>query len=174
MKEIPVRMITLEPMTLICFNGYGTEPENDALNQLKHWAAENDHHGRIFGYNNPDPAEGNPNYGYDACMVVPEDTIPVESARIRHLESGEYAVLKCPVKEPWVDIPAAWQSLVQWADANDYSLGSHQWFEEHIPKKNDDSGILFTLDLYMRISNHSKKLNTGKGRLPTAPTLKPH
>jgi DNA gyrase inhibitor GyrI len=151
MKEIPVRMITLEPMTLICFNGYGTEPENLALNQLKQWAAENDQSGRIFGYNNPDPAEGSPNYGYDACMLVPADTQAVEGARIRHLDEGLYVVLNCPVKEPWVDIPGAWQSLVQWADSNDFTLGSHQWFEEHLPAEEADSTVLFTLDLYMPI-----------------------
>ncbi len=151
MKDIPVRMITLEPMTLICFNGYGTEPENLALTQLKQWAAENDQHGRIFGYNNPDPAEGSPNYGYDACMVVDAGTQPVEGARIRHLDEGLYAVLNCPVKQPWVDIPGAWQSLVQWADAHDYSLGTHQWFEEHLPDEKSDSGVIFSLDLYMPI-----------------------
>ncbi|MDO9084869.1 MAG: GyrI-like domain-containing protein [Anaerolineaceae bacterium] len=151
MKEIPARMITLEPMTLICFNGYGTEPENLALTQLKQWAAENDQHGRIFGYNNPGPAEGSPNYGYDACMVVNDETQPVEGARIRHLDEGFYAVLNCQVKEPWGDIPRAWQSLVQWADANDYALGSHQWFEEHLPTEEAESTVLFTLDLYMPI-----------------------
>jgi DNA gyrase inhibitor GyrI len=151
MKEIPVRLITLEPMSLICFNGYGTEPENVALHLLKQWATEHSQQGRIFGYNNPDPAEGSPNYGYDACMVVDANTEPVEGARIRHLDKGLYAVLNCPVKEPWVDIPAAWQSLVQWADANDYSLGSHQWFEEHLATKNNDDEVIFTLDLYMPI-----------------------
>ncbi|MBE0685588.1 MAG: hypothetical protein IH585_06270, partial [Anaerolineaceae bacterium] len=63
MNDLPVQIVTLKPMTLICFNGYGTEPENQALQLLKQWAEENDQQGRIFGYNNPDPAEGSPNYG---------------------------------------------------------------------------------------------------------------
>jgi len=151
MKETPVRIVTMEPMTLICFNGYGTEPETQALNLLHDWAKMRDQYGRILGYNNPDPAEGSPNYDYDACMVVDENTEPVEGARIRHLEEGLYAVLNCPVKEPWVDLPGAWGSLVHWADANDYSLGSHQWFEEHLPADESSPGLLFTLDLYMPI-----------------------
>lgn len=151
MKETPVRIVTLEPMTLICFNGYGTEPEDQALSLLHTWAKQHDQHGRIFGYNNPDPAEGSPNYGYDACMIVSADTEPVEGANIRHLDEGLYAVLNCPVKEPWVDIPGAWKTLVQWADANDYSLGAHQWLEEHLPKDDQESEINMTLDLYMPI-----------------------
>lgn len=74
MKETPVRIVTMEPMTLICFNGYGTEPETQALNLLHDWAKMRDQHGRILGYHNPDPAEGSPNYGYDACMVVDTNT----------------------------------------------------------------------------------------------------
>ncbi|HSM24534.1 MAG TPA: GyrI-like domain-containing protein [Anaerolineaceae bacterium] len=151
MKETPVRIVTMEPMTLICFNGYGTEPENQALTMLHDWAKQHNQLGRIFGYNNPDPAEGSPNYGYDACMVVDADTEPVDGARLRHLGEGLYAVLNCPVKEPWVDIPDAWKTLVQWADANDYSLGSHQWLEEHLPADKNDPDVLFTLDLYMPI-----------------------
>ena len=151
MNDNPVKIVTLQPMTLICFNGYGTEPENQALEMLKQWADENDQHGRIFGYNNPDPSEGSSNYGYDACMVVDADTQPVEGARIRHLDEGLYAVLNCPVKEPWEDIPGSWQKLVQWADENDYSLGTHQWLEEHLPAEKSDPSALFTLDLYMPI-----------------------
>lgn len=151
MKETPVRIVTLEPMTLICFNGFGTEPEDQALTLLHAWAKQQDQHGRIFGYNNPDPAEGSPNYGYDACMIVDAETEPVKGSRIRHLEKGLYAVLNCPVKEPWVDIPGAWKTLVQWVDANDFSLGPHQWLEEHLPKNDQDSEINMTLDLYMPI-----------------------
>lgn len=84
-------------------------------------------------------------------MVVDANTEPVEGSRLRHLGEGLYAVLNCPAKEPWVDIPGAWGSLVQWADANDYSLGSHQWFEEHLPANESSPSVLFTLDLYMPI-----------------------
>lgn len=150
MKETPVRIVTMEPMTLICFNGYGAEPETQALSLLQDWAKQHDQHGRIFGYNNPNPAEGSPNYGYDACMVVDANTEAEGEARVRHIDEGLYAVLNCPVKEPWVDIPGGWKTLVQWADANDYSLGSHQWFEEHLPHKKSDD-VIFTLDLYMPI-----------------------
>lgn len=151
MKDLPVRIVKLEPMSLICFNGYGAEPETQALSLLYDWAKQHDQHGRIFGYNNPDPAEGSPNYGYDACMVVPADTATVEGSRIRHLDEGLYAVLNCPVREPWVDIPGSWKALVQWADSNDYSLGSHQWLEEHLPADKNESDVLFTLNLYMPI-----------------------
>ncbi|HSM26066.1 MAG TPA: GyrI-like domain-containing protein, partial [Anaerolineaceae bacterium] len=145
MKETPVRIVTMEPMTLICFNGYGSEPENQALTMLHDWSKKHNQLGRIFGYNNPDPAEGSPNYGYDAGMVVDTNTEPVDGARLRHLEQGLYAVLNCPVKEPWVDIPDAWKTLVQWADANDYSLGSHQWLEEHLLADKNDPDVLFSL-----------------------------
>ncbi len=151
MNEIPVRIEKLEAMTLICFNGFGTEPETQALELLHQWAKAHDQHGRIFGYNNPDPSEGSPNYGYDACMVVDAETQVVEGARIRHMEEGLFAALLCPVKKPWVDIPGSWRRLVHWADANDYSFDSYQCYEEHLPNDNNDPDVLFTLDLFLPI-----------------------
>jgi DNA gyrase inhibitor GyrI len=153
MNDLPVRILDFEPMTLMCFNAFSEGPETQALDKLLQWAQEHGHSGRIFGYNNPDPSVGSPNYGYDACMQVDESTPAEGEAYIRRLEGGTYAVLHCPVKQPWDDIPAAWQSLVKWADENDYSLGQHQWLEEHLDAGSSSSGAEFELDLYMPVKS---------------------
>lgn len=151
MTELPVRIVNLEPISLICFNGYGEEPETQALNQLNAWVEAHNQKGRIFGYNNPDPSAGSPNYGYDACMQVDKNTQAEGDARIRHLEGGAYAVLHCPVRDPGEDIGAAWQSLVQWADKHDHPMGTHQWLEEHLDPQETAADTLFELDLYLPI-----------------------
>ncbi len=153
MTDLPVRIVELEPMSLICFNGFGEEPETQALSMLKQWADAHGRAGRIFGYNNPNPSEGSPNYGYDACMVVDKDTQPEGDARIHHMEGGTYAVLHCPVRNPWEDIPGAWQSLVQWMDENDYSMGESQCLEEHLDPSEFSADVLFELNLYLPIKS---------------------
>jgi hypothetical protein len=70
MSELDVKIVKLEPLRVICFNGFGEGPERVTLEKLFVWAQANGKKGRVFGYNNPNPAPGSPNYGYDAWMVV--------------------------------------------------------------------------------------------------------
>jgi hypothetical protein len=44
---------------------------------MKAWAEAHNLLGkphRLFGYNNPDPSPGSPNYGYDVWLTVDEST----------------------------------------------------------------------------------------------------
>ncbi|NIW49114.1 MAG: MerR family transcriptional regulator, partial [Gammaproteobacteria bacterium] len=68
MSELPVRIVKLEPMTIASTYGFGEQPEIEAWEKLLSWAREiglslKDH--RFFGFNNPNPSPGSPNYGYE-------------------------------------------------------------------------------------------------------------
>ena len=102
---------------------------------MREWAKSHDlprgQH-RIFGYNNPDPSPGSPNYGYDVWLTVDESVQANGDARIIEFPGGLYAVTRIDVKNPWDDIPGTWQKLVKWMESSKYQHGRHQWLEEHI------------------------------------------
>ena len=149
MDELNVKVVNLEAMRVACFTGFGESPEGLALQKLETWAAANNQHGRVFGYNNPNPAAGSPNYGYDVWMQVGENVPAAEGARMIDFPGGLYAVARIHVTNPEHHIPAAWQALVKWMEANDYRHGAHQWLEEHIDAENALGGEIFILDLYL-------------------------
>jgi DNA gyrase inhibitor GyrI len=156
MEELEVRILTLPPMRVACINGFGESPEAQAFDKLKKWAIHHQLLGkpyRLFGYNNPDPSPGSPNYGYDVWFTVVESVPSDEDVRIIEFPGGLYAVTRCEVNNPWEDIPGTWQKLVKWMQASKYHQGQHQWLEEHIgPLDTMGGDTPFTLDLYLPIS----------------------
>jgi AraC family transcriptional regulator len=126
-----------------------------AFEKMKAWAqAHNllDKSYRLFGYNNPNPSPGSPNYGYDVWITVDDSVQSDGEARVLEFPGGLYAVTRIEVKQPGDEIPAAWQSLVKWMEESKYRHGRHQWLEEHIGPLDDMSGEQpFTLDLYLPI-----------------------
>jgi len=156
MEQLDVRICTLPPMRVACINGFGPSPESQAFEKMKAWAkahALNRKPLRIFGYNNPDPAPGSPNYGYDVWISVDETVQASGEARIIEFPGGLYAVTGCEVKNPGDDIPSTWQGLVKWLNGSKYHHGHQQWLEEHIGPLDEMGGDQpFTLDLYLPIS----------------------
>lgn len=144
-----VQIVRLDPMRVIGFNGFGSSPEEIALQKLRDWAGAHGAQGRVFGFNNPNPAPGSPNYGYDVWMVVDETVQADGEGQLVNFDGGLYAVARCAVRDPGKDIPAAWQALARWAEQNGHELGSHQWLEEQVNffSAADEAG--FTLDLYL-------------------------
>lgn len=149
---VPVRIVRLEPLRVICFNGFGPNPEELAWNKLKAWATARGIAGkRFFGYNNPNPDPGSPNYGYDVWMTVDEAVQADGEGRIIDFPGGLYAVLRCEAKDPGSDIPAAWQQLVAWEEQSPYRHGKHQWLEESFEMLANNAQEGFILDLYLPI-----------------------
>lgn len=155
MNEKEVRIVSLPPLRVACVNGFGGGPEGIAFEKMTAWAREHDLLGkpyRTFGYNNPDPTPGSPNYGYDVWITVDGSVQGDDVARILDFPGGLYAVLRIEVLAPGDDIPQAWQSLVRWLEESRYRHGSHQWLEEHIgPLDAMGGGQAFTLDLHLPI-----------------------
>ena len=150
-----IRIVTLPPMRMASVHGFGEEPELLAWEKLEAWAGpkgyldDREAH-PIFGFNNPNPSPGSPNYGYEYWMQV-EDEEPADDVRITDVDGGLYAVMRCPVREnPDTEIPQAWQRLVVWREGSAYRRGTHQWLEAHLAV--EAPGEHFTLDLYLPIA----------------------
>jgi DNA gyrase inhibitor GyrI len=143
-------------MRMASVHGFGKEPETLAWEKLVAWAEPkgylDDREGHpIFGFNNPNPSPGSPNYGYEYWMKVGPDEEPGDDVRLVDFDGGLYAVLRCPVRgDPGAEIPQRWQRLVAWREQSAYRSGTHQWLEAHLAV--EAPGEHFTLDLYLPIA----------------------
>jgi DNA gyrase inhibitor GyrI len=156
MADLDVRIVTLSPLRVASFHGFGTGPEEIALAKLQGWAeprgfldAPQEH--RIFGFNNPDPSPGSANYGYEFWIVVGPDVQSDDEATVKEFGGGLYAVTRCDVKNPWQDIPGTWTKLVAWCENSPYRMAHHQWLEEHIVLSTTRPALEFVLDLHLPI-----------------------
>lgn len=156
-NTLSVRIVRLPALHVASVHGFGKEPEAAAWQQLTAWAgplgllAKPEAH-RIFGFNNPNPAPGSPNYGYEFWIIVGTDVAPSAGVELKDFPGGLYAVTRCEVhNDPGDQIPATWQQLVRWRESSKYKSARHQWLEEHISTSGLTEGD-FTLDLYLPIA----------------------
>lgn len=130
MSEFTVRIVKLDPMVVASTYGFGEQPELQAWETLLTWAKAKsfklEEH-RFFGFNNPSPSPGSPNYGYEQWMTVKPGEIPSEGVEIKEFLGGLYAVTRCEGLQHITDI---WKQLVVWREESKYSEAPHQWLEE--------------------------------------------
>jgi DNA gyrase inhibitor GyrI len=135
MSEISI--IKLAPMRVASAWAFGNSPELEAWGKLMAFAKAKgllkpESKSRIFGFNNPNPSEGSPNYGYEFWITVAEDVQPEGDIHILDFSGGLYAV--APFEEPdsdyYITVPAAWQRLDAWVGGSQYQTGNYQWLEE--------------------------------------------
>lgn len=157
MSELDVRIVELEPMRFISLYGFGEEPESivwekvNAYAGQRGWLDDHENH-RVFGFNNPDPSPGSPNYGYEVLIQVGPDVTPEGEARLQGFDGGLYAVTRCEVLGGNYDIIGqTWKKLVAWRENSKYTCGFHQWMEETIFIDGLEEGE-FVLDLYLPIA----------------------
>jgi DNA gyrase inhibitor GyrI len=156
MKKLDVKIIKLDPIQVASFHAYSASPEDEAKQKLINWAKpkglfKNPGKHRIFGFNNPDPSPGSPNYGYEFWITIGPEIKAQKGATIKDFPGGLYAVMRCEVRGNAYDIiPATWKQLTAWCEGNNqYHQVAHQYLEEAIGPfivSND-----FTLDLYLPI-----------------------
>jgi len=156
MSELDVRIVNLEPLHVACALGYGASPEELAFGKLLPWAKEKgflEEKGkhRLFGFNNPNPSKGSPNYGYEVWIEVGPEVKGEGEIEIKDFPGGLYAVTRCIVPKGLFDVIGdTWKKLVTWREDSKYKCGSHQWLEESVQIEIPDTE--FVLDLYMPIS----------------------
>jgi DNA gyrase inhibitor GyrI len=156
MSDLEVRIVQLEPMRVASFLGFGESPEELAWEKLIPWAKakglldDREKH-RWFGFNNPNPSPGSPNYGYEVWIVVDSDLEDDEEAKMLDFAGGLYAVTRCVVPTGDFDvIGSTWKKLVAWREDSKYKPGHFQWLEESLPLNPPDTE--FVLDLYLPIA----------------------
>lgn len=132
MSEIAVKIIKLEPTRVISAYGFGAEPEGTAWEKINTFAKNNglnlgDESTTTFGFNNPNPSKGSPNYGYEIWLPVDDRIQPEGDLRVVDFSGGLYAVTTFKGLE---NIGEAWGALVKWREGSKYKQAHHQWLEE--------------------------------------------
>jgi hypothetical protein len=162
-KELNVRIVHLEPTRVLSTYGFGEHPEpiawenmRAALTQMALLQDGKQH--RFFGFNNPSPAPGSPNYGYEQWVtlsdgVIGDGEIAAQGATVKDFPGGLYAVTHCTL----VNITQVWEQLFYWREKSAYRFGNHQWLEEALtPPVYGDQLVIdenqIELDLYMPIA----------------------
>jgi len=131
MSEIEVRIVHLEPTRVASAHGFGEQPEIEAWNMILSWVKSKGmlddlkaH--RFFGYNNPDPSPGSPNYGYEQWIFVDPHAEGEGEVTIKDFTGGLYAVAGCTLS----NIGEAWKQLVTWVEGSKYAMSHQQCLEE--------------------------------------------
>lgn len=130
MTEPDIRIIDLEPMRVAATLGFGPTPEIEAWEKLLKWARANsllDGSRRFYGFNNPNPVPGSPNYGYEQWMTIGPDVVADADVEIKDIPGGRYAVLRC---EGLATIGDDWARLVSWTEASPYRMDNRECLEE--------------------------------------------
>ncbi len=132
MSTIDVRIVNLPGMRLISAYGFGKEPETIAWNKLqdfiqKHKLFEGKKAPTTFGFNNPNPSPGSPNYGYEIWLPVGPEVMPEGDLRIVEFCGGLYGVTTFTDLNK---IGEVWKELAKWRETSKYRPGKHQWLEE--------------------------------------------
>ncbi len=151
MSEIQVRVVKLEPQRVASALGFGPNPEDLSWKKLFDWARakgllNNWQMHRYFGFNNPNPSPGSPNYGYEEWMTVGPEVEAEGEIQVKEFSGGLYAVLRCDE----IPNPRIWGQLVQWRERSPYKAAHHQWLEECFNPLDPPDKLHF--DLYLPIA----------------------
>ncbi len=113
-----VRIVSLPKMVMACYRAEGSAPEKDCADVVNKLIVENslyEKYGfRHFGFNNPDPQEGSPVYGYEMWVVVPEDFIVPGPFRRKEFPGGLFASIPTQMTV----IGERWGQLWDWVMNN--------------------------------------------------------
>ncbi len=109
--------VTLPEMRVVYYKIISESPEDLSFKTISGWAKRVgllDIDGtRIFGYNWPDPREGEKLYGYEFCITIPDDWSEDECFPfpIKTLHAGRFGTYKFKFK----DMRNAWNKMIGWA-----------------------------------------------------------
>jgi DNA gyrase inhibitor GyrI len=122
-----VRIVDLPDLRAISALGYGPSPETEAFEIVGRFCAEHgidpqDGTHEYFGFNNPDPSPGSPNYGYEVWLTVAGEVAvdPDDEVEIKDVPGGRYAVYRFTGLQ---NIGEAWRSFVRWFEDSGHRPG---------------------------------------------------
>ena len=152
MSDLEVRIVHMEPMRVASAHGFGTSPEPEAWSKILAFAESKGLDrgaARFFGFNNPSPSPGSPNYGYEQWMTVGPEVGPEGEVIIKEIPARTYAVTRC---EGLSHIGEDWQQLVLWFEDSPYKMPPH-WHEclEELLTPPDAPYEEYVFDLYLPI-----------------------
>jgi DNA gyrase inhibitor GyrI len=153
MSDLDVRIVQLEPLHVARAHGFGESPEAQAFEKMLAYVgsaglALDDKTVRWFGFDNPSPSPGSPNYGYDVWVTVGPEARSEGDVKILDFPGGLYGVAPCKGVS---NITEVWTQLVGWLENSEYRRGNHQWLEELLTPPDVDYED-YRFDLYIPIT----------------------
>ena len=151
--SIKVRIVELPPMKVASFHHFSDSPEETAYSKLEAWAKprgllKDPSKNRIFGFNNPNPSPGTPNYGYEFWLELEDDYDAGEDVEIKDIPAGKYAVTR---NFGIPNVGATWKALVEWVESSPYQFGNMECLEENLdPMETDHEKLL--MDIYISLA----------------------
>jgi len=150
-----VRIVDLPSMRVASALGYGTQPEDEAFSILIPFAKSiglepGDPGYRTFGFNNPSPTPGSPNYGYEVWMPVGPEVEVQEPVTIKDVPGGKYAVARFTGLS---NIGRIWRELVVWFEDSPYTRPPNRCTcLEEVVNPNETDPQKWVFDLYLPIA----------------------
>jgi hypothetical protein len=149
-RDREIHLETLAPMRVARCRAVSTTPEEDAAGHMAQWRAAKQLHGafRHFGFDtdvNPEQARAGLR-GYEVWTTVPDDVEAAGDVTTADFAGGLYAVMALtePFADPFAMIPAGWQRLHEWVEAQSGLRGAgHQWLEELVEEGGKRDLVLF-------------------------------
>jgi effector-binding domain-containing protein len=150
-----VRIVDLPDMRVASALGFGKEPEDQAFSILIPFAKRiglkpGSPGYRTFGFDNPSPSLGSPNYGYEVWLPVGPDVEADDPITIKEIPGSKYAVTRFTGLS---NIGQVWRDLVAWFEDSSFTRPPN-WtacLEEVVnPTETDPEKLTF--DLYLPIA----------------------
>lgn len=153
MSEIDVRIVDMGPMRVASVLGFGESPEPQSSQKMLAFMESKGlrfSDVRWFGFNNPDPTPGSPNYGYETWITVGPEIEAEGEVVIKEIPTRRYAVTGFVGLE---NIGRVWQELVLWFEDSPYKKPPH-WHEclENLLVHPDTPYDEYAFDLYLPIA----------------------
>jgi len=155
MSERTVHIVQLPPMRVASALGFGKEPEIQAATMIHDFAKKagielDFTEIRLYGFDNPSPSVGSPNYGYEFWLPVDDSVEAIDSIQIKQFSGGTFATTRFTGLS---NIGRVWGELVAWVENSPYALGPNcsQCLEKNdTPFEQDPER--WTFDLYLSVS----------------------
>jgi effector-binding domain-containing protein len=154
MSEIQVEIVQMEPMRVAVAHGFGESPEQIAWDKILAFARDkgiDTGQVRFFGFNNPNPSPGSPNYGYEQWMTVGPEVEAEGEIVIKEIPARRYAMTNFKGLDK---IGTTWQQLVLWFEDSPYQKPAH-WCEclEELLTPIDTPLEEYVFNLYLPIAD---------------------
>jgi DNA gyrase inhibitor GyrI len=123
LDALDVEVVTLPPMTVAAARAFGPHPEMEAWQTLLSWARLHGlapelvaHH--FYGFNNPDPVPGEPDYGYEQWISVDREAQGDDRVVIRSFPGGRFLATRC---DDLRNLGTTWRRLFRWCQRSTFA-----------------------------------------------------
>lgn len=156
MSELEVQIVAMPQMRVASTLGFGATPEAQAFEQLAAFIRSQgiDTSGaRHFGFDNPSPSPGSPNYGYEAWVTVGPDVEGEGEVVIKEIPRRRYAMTNFKGLE---NIGRVWKELVAWLEESPYEWPDNAHCAECLEElltPMEDPPETYVFNLYLPIAD---------------------